>query len=182
MLFMQDNTSGGSADRGSQDPALQKPRTSISDLRPSRSNDSSPGILPDAPTAVIGLFRNMGLPEWTALIDRVKYSLIPADTVDQVLQSCMSAPAPIVLTDTDSDCWRELLDKVQRLSSPPCVIVVSDRPEQNILADVLQQGGFDVLNSPVQKHALTHDLRVATERWSRAKLQRESMRKLSFTA
>lgn len=112
------------------------------------------------------------MPEWITTVTQAGHRLVPLSSASEVIRTAQ--PTPLVVTTADAG-WRELIAGVQQwCPDPPFVLVLADRQDGSLLADVLQSGGFDVLFPPFEPEALLRDIRIARERWSRARVRRAS--------
>ena len=62
--------------------------------------------------------------------------------------------------------WKDVLKQVRRLEHPPEVVVFASHADDWLWADVLEQGGYDVLESPFDAPEV---YRVVSLAWLRAK-------------
>ena len=74
---------------------------------------------------------------------------------------------PVVLFDGDGlpSAWQELVAAVKDLPAPPCLIVTSQFTDDRMWAEVLKQGGFDVIAKPFQKSDVIRIVSSACRRW-----------------
>jgi DNA-binding response OmpR family regulator len=59
--------------------------------------------------------------------------------------------------------WRDVLDSVLSLAGRPILIVTSNFADERLWAEVLNLGGFDVVNKPFQRKELRRVLSIAGE-------------------
>ena len=72
----------------------------------------------------------------------------------------------LVITDRDlpDGTWRRLLDAFRSLPSPPPLIVTSRLADEYLWAEVLNEGGFDVLAQPLDREETVRVISAATRR------------------
>jgi len=63
--------------------------------------------------------------------------------------------------------WLELLSETRNLEFPPKVIVASRQADDRLWADVLHQGGYDVLPMPLQASEVLRTVSMAWLEWRR---------------
>ncbi len=75
-------------------------------------------------------------------------------------------PPRIVICERDlpDGNWRQVLDALPQLPSPPLFILASRHADERLWAEVLNLGGYDVLIKPFDRQELTRVLRLACER------------------
>jgi len=61
--------------------------------------------------------------------------------------------------------WRELLDRTRRLPHPPLVIVTSRLADEQLWAEALNLGAYDVLAKPYDRTEVTRVVSSAWRRW-----------------
>ena len=76
-------------------------------------------------------------------------------------------PFPVVLCDSDvwPGSWREMLQHVQGMSRPPLLIVASRFADEQLWAEALNIGAYDVLAKPFQAAEVERILNSAWSRW-----------------
>lgn len=83
---------------------------------------------------------------------------------------------PVVLCECtlpDGD-WRDVLERTSRAANPPAVIVSSRLADDRLWAEVLNLGGYNVLNKPFQREEVFRDVSLAWLEW---KNREERMRR-----
>ena len=70
--------------------------------------------------------------------------------------------------------WKDLLEKVNALTAPPLVIVTSQDADDALWAEVLNEGGYDVLARPFVSSEVT---RIVSLAWLHWKSGRDKRRK-----
>lgn len=95
------------------------------------------------------------------------WSLHEAGTVSQALPHLRQHAIPVVLCEhklPDGD-WTALLDAAFELGEPPYLIVWSRQADNNLWAEVLHIGGYDVLAAPFRVAEVVHAVSAAARRW-----------------
>jgi DNA-binding NtrC family response regulator len=71
---------------------------------------------------------------------------------------------PVVICERDLQpgTWKEMLDHVGCLSSPPLVIITSRLADERLWAEALNLGAYDVLAKPFDKREV---IRTVTSAW-----------------
>ena len=100
-----------------------------------------------------------------------KWTLHSAHTVSSaVAQLKKVTPLPLVLCDSDVSpgSWREMLEHVLGMNRPPFLIVASRFADEQLWAEALNLGAFDVLAKPFHATELERTLASAWRRWCRS--------------
>jgi DNA-binding NtrC family response regulator len=58
--------------------------------------------------------------------------------------------------------WRDLFSLAASLADPPPVVVVSRHADENLWAEVLNLGGYDVLSKPFEKNEVSRVMDMAS--------------------
>jgi DNA-binding NtrC family response regulator len=79
--------------------------------------------------------------------------------------------AAVMISDADlSDgTWRDLLHETSRLANAPNLIVTSRLADERLWADVLNEGGYDLLLTPFDSNEVTRILTQAWQDWRKKK-------------
>src|SRR5258708_40160057 len=74
---------------------------------------------------------------------------------------------PVVLCERDlaPDSWREMLEYLRRMDAPPLLIVTSHLADEQLWAEALNLGAYDVLAKPFDVGEVTRILSLACLRW-----------------
>jgi DNA-binding response OmpR family regulator len=99
-----------------------------------------------------------------------------AQTFQEVLTAVREDRVGVLLSNarfSDGHCWKDLLDEIQRLESPPMLVVTDRLADERLWAEVLNLGGYDLLMKPFDPEEV---LRVASSAWSSWKLSRVTVR------
>lgn len=80
------------------------------------------------------------------------------------------AVPPLVLCERDlfPGSWKEMLDGIKRLSDPPLLIVTSRLADEQLWAEALNLGAYDVLAKPFEVTEVNRVLSLAWLHWRRA--------------
>ena len=99
-----------------------------------------------------------------------------AQTFQEVLTVVREKRVGVLLSNSrfsDGHCWKDLLDEIQRLESPPMLIVTDRLADEGLWAEVLNRGGYDLLLKPFDPEEV---LRVVSSAWAAWNLSRETTR------
>lgn len=134
------------------------------------------------PTATV-LFVGHCEPDHDALADIFSgrhWQLHHARTPDEAWRLIHSRPFDVVLADALGD-WRSLLGEVLEMQSPPPFIVTASTRDDSLWAEVLDNGGFDVLLKPFNSTEVFRTLNFAWRQY-RDRLHLSSTRSLAAIA
>ncbi len=106
------------------------------------------------------------------LFSRTKWTLLQARSREEAMATLRAGPVPVVLCDCvlPDGGWKELLEEASLLPDPPVVIVASRLADDRLWADVMNRGGYDVLEKPFHQAEL---VRVISMAWLAWKNQRQ---------
>ena len=93
-----------------------------------------------------------------------------AQTFQEVLAAVRKKGVGVLLSEcqfSDGHCWKDLLDEIRRLESPPMLIVTDRLADERLWAEVLNLGGYDLLLKPFEPEEV---LRVVSSAWASWKL------------
>ena len=73
----------------------------------------------------------------------------------------------LVLCDGDSvgSAWKEILGRLQKMDKPPLLIVTSRLADEQLWAEALNLGAYDVLAKPFEPSEVRRTLNAASMRW-----------------
>jgi DNA-binding response OmpR family regulator len=77
------------------------------------------------------------------------------------------APPPLVLCDRDlfPGSWKEMLHGIKRMSNPPLLVVTSRLADEQLWAEALNLGAYDVLAKPFEVTEVNRVLSLAWLHW-----------------
>jgi len=92
-------------------------------------------------------------------------------------------PVPVLVCPEElpDATWRDLLAATYELTSPPKVLVYSDRADQNLGNRILDAGGYDLLSTPLQRDEVLRAISLACRTW-REEIRRQDIHTVAMTA
>lgn len=66
----------------------------------------------------------------------------------------VASPAQLIVCDAEAVDWLQALWVFQRLNTPPAVVFLTRRADEELWLEMLQAGAFDLLTKPYQAHDL----------------------------
>jgi DNA-binding NtrC family response regulator len=100
------------------------------------------------------------------LAEDCKWAVQAKPNSRSVLSALRRAPIQVVLCDRDqSGDWKELLDQFACLSAPPCLIVTSRLADEQLWAEALNLGAYDVLSRPFDRAEALRTICMARLQW-----------------
>jgi DNA-binding NtrC family response regulator len=102
------------------------------------------------------------------IFSHTNWTILRVESVADALAYLKSHEVSVVLcarTIRDG-VWKDVLKQVRRLEQPPEVVVFAPQADDWLWADVLEQGGYDVLESPFDAPEV---YRVVSLAWLRAR-------------
>lgn len=78
-------------------------------------------------------------------------------------------PVPLILCEQNlaNETWKELLDNVIRMPQPPLLIVMSRLADEQLWAEALSLGAYDVLAKPFDEGEIRRCLTCGWSHWQR---------------
>lgn len=106
-----------------------------------------------------------------ALCPDTKWTLESCSSLATALPALRGGRIPIVLCDRDRkpNEWKEMLDRLRSLSSPPFLIVTSRLADDRLWAEALNLGAHDVLAKPFEATEVVRIFSMAWLRWEQRK-------------
>jgi DNA-binding response OmpR family regulator len=95
----------------------------------------------------------------------VRYRILAANTCRDAMKVLKRGGISIVVCEDKlpDGTWRDILDSVLSLTGRPILIVTSSCADERLWAEVLNLGGFDLVNKPFNRKELRHVLNIAGE-------------------
>jgi two-component system response regulator AtoC len=86
-----------------------------------------------------------------------------ADSCSDALAILRRSMCDVVLCERDlpDGCWRDLLNGLGALRDTLPVVVMSAAADESMWAEVLREGGFDLLSKPLETHEVCRVLPIA---------------------
>jgi DNA-binding response OmpR family regulator len=102
-----------------------------------------------------------------ALAQDCKWAVQSKPNLHSVLSALRHEPVQVVLCDRDvvPGDWKELLDQFACLSAPPCLIVSSRLADEQLWAEALNLGAYDVLSRPFDRAEALRTICMARLQW-----------------
>jgi DNA-binding response OmpR family regulator len=93
-----------------------------------------------------------------------RWELNESLTLTSAVSVLRQQPIPVVICESDLQpgTWREMLEQVGCLPSPPLLIVSSRLADERLWAEALNLGAYDVLAKPFDKSEV---IRTVTSAW-----------------
>ncbi|MCL4401765.1 MAG: response regulator [Acidobacteria bacterium] len=108
------------------------------------------------------------------LFQEANWVLHESPSCTDALSALKRRRVDLVISDRDlcDGDWRVLLRAVQDLPSSPPLIVTSRVADEYLWAEVLNEGGYDILAQPFEREEALRVISAATRRGENDKLQR----------
>ena len=85
-------------------------------------------------------------------------------------QICDIQPAVVICErDLPDGSWKAILGTCEGLAQPPIVLVISRNADENLWAEVLNLGGYDVIMKPFDRMEVTRVLGSSLRHWASSK-------------
>jgi len=100
------------------------------------------------------------------LFSEAGWNLIEASGGSEALAALRRRPVDVVICERsiDGGDWRMLLDAVQAIPESPALIVTARTADEALWAEVLNEGGFDVLSQPLEREETLRVISAAARR------------------
>ena len=115
------------------------------------------------------------------LFSHSNWQIHQAKSSEEALEVLHRYPIPVVLCESEMPdwSWKDALAELGRLPEAPLLIVTSRLADDNLWAEVLNLGGYDVLMKPFDRLEV---LRVISLAWLHWKQQRERIQRATQVA
>ena len=106
------------------------------------------------------------------LFSRTKWTLLEARSREAAARLLRARPVPVIVCDCTlpDGGWKDVLEEAAALPHPPVVIVTSRLADDQLWSEVMNLGGYDVLEKPFN---LSELVRVVSLAWLAWKDQRQ---------
>ncbi len=101
------------------------------------------------------------------LFSRTKWTLLEARSCAEALRLLRARPVPVVVCDCSlpDGGWKEVLEEAAAFPHPPVVIVTSRLADDRLWSEVMNLGGYDVLEKPFNQSELVRVVSLAWLAW-----------------
>ena len=105
------------------------------------------------------------------ILEADQWTVRQAHTCDEAARFMESETPAVVACENElpDGSWRDLFKLATSLVDPPPVVVVSRHADENLWAEVLNLGGYDVLAKPFERNEVSRVMQMAS-RHGRIKL------------
>jgi DNA-binding NtrC family response regulator len=93
-----------------------------------------------------------------------------------------STPADMAPREVESEPWLQLIEQTRNLAQPPKVIVASRQADDRMWAEVLHQGGYDVLPLPLEPGEVVRTVSMAWLEWRHEQESAPALRAMAAAA
>ncbi len=95
------------------------------------------------------------------------WRLTKVRTCQDAIHAVDSEGVPVIICSTDlpDGSWKDLLRKVSSVEVPPRLIVASRAADDQLWAEVLDLGGYDVLGKPFDAREVIRVVSLAWRQW-----------------
>jgi DNA-binding NtrC family response regulator len=102
----------------------------------------------------------------SATLKQAGWELLVVNTLSAAVDIQQRQFCPVVLYDQQTvQDWRDAIGELSKLSSRPCVILISRQSDKNLLDEVARCGGADVLRIPLTPDAVLRMLESHLTIW-----------------
>lgn len=101
------------------------------------------------------------------LFSRTKWTLLEARSREEALRLLRAMPVPVVVCDCTlpDGCWKDVIEEAAAFPNPPVVIVTSRLADDRLWSEVMNLGGYDVLEKPFNQSELVRVVSLAWLAW-----------------
>ena len=105
----------------------------------------------------------------SGIISHSNWKLLFAETYEEVCAALKTADAGPIVTDCclpGGFGWRDLLQLATAVENGPPIIVTGRLADERLWAEVLNEGGYDVLMKPFEREEVLRSISYAWRSWS----------------
>lgn len=101
------------------------------------------------------------------IFSHTNWKLQEASSCQEALELMRSERIPVVLSECTlpDGSWRDILASFSDSDHPPCLIVTSHLADERLWAEVLNEGGYDLLPKPFDSREVTRVISLAWLHW-----------------
>lgn len=101
------------------------------------------------------------------LFQSTKWTLLQCRSRAEAMELLRTRPVPVVICDCalPDGRWKDFLDEFASFPQPPVLIVTSRLADDRLWADVMDSGGYDVLEKPFNHSELVRVVSLAWLAW-----------------
>ena len=116
------------------------------------------------------LERAFGRPDWT-LYSNSEWTLRRSTTLESALAELRKYRIPVVICERDlpPDSWTNLLEQTASLTDPPSLVVTARLADDQLWAQALNLGAYDVLAKPFDEQEVIRTLSLAWIHWAHSR-------------
>jgi len=103
------------------------------------------------------------------VIAHTRWQLKVVHSVAEAVDTILTLPISVVLCDRELDDgnWLDIVRAAEKMNPQPPTIVLSDRQDDRLWAEVLNCGGYDLLLRPLNAREVYSLVPMAWRRWRR---------------
>lgn len=101
------------------------------------------------------------------LFRHTKWTLLEAANCSDAIQVIEDRPVPVVICDVTlpDGCWKDVLNRTAAGEHPPLLIVTARLADDRLWSEVMDAGGYDVLEKPFNQSELVRVVSLAWLQW-----------------
>jgi DNA-binding response OmpR family regulator len=101
------------------------------------------------------------------LFSHTKWTLLEARSREEAVRLLRARPVPVVVCDCGlpDGGWKDVIEEAAGLPHPPVVIVTSRLADDSLWSEVMNLGGYDVLEKPFNHSELVRVVSLAWLAW-----------------
>src|SRR5262245_29755856 len=101
------------------------------------------------------------------IFSHTNWKLLEASTCQEAAVILRSGRVPVVLSERTlpDGKWQDILSSANDTDNPPCLIVSSHLADERLWAEVLNEGGYDLLPKPFESQEVTRVISLAWLHW-----------------
>jgi DNA-binding NtrC family response regulator len=124
-------------------------------------------VVDAAPRALAVMGEGPGRDALQVVFRDAGWKLVVANTSASATARQEKEPLPFMLHEREltERGWRQAVSLCSRLSSRPCVVLLSRSSDKNLWGELVRCGGFDLLRTPVDRDAVIRTVRAGWSIW-----------------
>ena len=105
--------------------------------------------------------------EFSRIFSRSRWQLFGARNCQEAMSLLEKRLVGVLICESSlpDGTWKDVLERISRMSDSPLLIVTSRRADEALWAEVLNRGAYDVLSKPFERVEVTRIISLAWLQW-----------------
>jgi DNA-binding NtrC family response regulator len=122
----------------------------------------------DERIVVLGIVSGPQGAELERILSHTRWQFRQARSIKEAIRALRCNATPVIVCDSDlaDGTWRDLMRHIETMHPQPQTIVLAHSADVSLWAEVLSQGGFDLLVTPLRPREVYDVIPMAWRHWN----------------